>query len=82
VSVIDEILWLLRDGEWHYPKSIIENIALSKFKVRIAIGFLGEYNFIQLNKKARKIKLHPSILEFFKKLQLIEREEKIKSITL
>ena len=77
MSVIDEILWLFRDGEWHDLKEITENIALSKFKVEIAVNFLGEYDFIQLNEVAKKIRLQSSILEFFKNIQYIEREEKL-----
>ena len=76
MSVIDEILWLFRDGEWHDLKEITENIALSKFKVEIAVNFLGEYDFIQLNEEAKKIRLQSSLLEFLKNIQCIEREEK------
>lgn len=75
MSIIDEILWLIRDGEWHDLKEITEIIELSEFKLGIAVNFLGEYDFIQLNKKARKIRLQPSILEFVKHIQQIEREE-------
>jgi hypothetical protein len=77
MSVIDEVLWLLRDGEWHNLKEITENIALSKFKVEIAINFLGEYDFIQLNEKEEKIRLQPSILKFLKNIQRIEKEEQL-----
>jgi hypothetical protein len=77
MSVIDEILWLLRDGEWHDLKEITENVAWSKFKVKIAINFLGEYDFIQLNKKEEKIRLQPSILKFLENIQRIEREEQL-----
>lgn len=75
MSGIDEILWLLRNGEWHDLKEITENIELSEFKVEIAVSFLWEYGFIQLNEKARKIRLQPSMLEFVKNIQYVEREE-------
>lgn len=77
MSVIDEILWLLRDGEWDTLKEITENIALPKFKVEIAINFLGEYDFIQLNEKAEEIRLQPSILKFLKNIQRVEKEEQL-----
>ena len=54
MSVIDEILWLFRDGEWHDLKEITENLTLSKFKVETAVNFLGEYDFIQLYEEAKK----------------------------
>ena len=75
MSVIDEILWLLRNGKWYELEEIRENIALSKFKTEIAVNFLFEYNFIQLNKKTRRIRLQPSIHEFIKKIHRIEKEE-------
>lgn len=75
MSVIDEILWLLRDGEWHDLYQITENIELSEFKVEMAVNFLGKYDFIKLNEKARKIRLQPSIREFVNNIHYIEREE-------
>jgi hypothetical protein len=77
MSVIDKILWLLRDGEWDTLKEITENIALSKFKAKIAINFLGEYDFIQLNEKAEEIRLQPSMLKFLRNIQHIEKEEQL-----
>jgi hypothetical protein len=77
MSVIDEILWLLRDGEWHDLEEIKEFVSLPKFKVEIAVNFLGEYDFIQVNEKAGKVRLQPSILEFIKNIQRIEREEQL-----
>ena len=75
MSVIDEILWLLRNGKWHNLEEIRENITLSEFKAEIAVNFLSEYNFIQLNKRADRVKLQPSIVEFINKIQSIEKEE-------
>ncbi len=74
MSAFDEILWLLRDGEWYHIKDITEKVALPKVKVEIAVSFLGEYDFIQLNKKVRSVRLNPSILEFIDKIQRIEKE--------
>jgi DNA-binding transcriptional regulator GbsR (MarR family) len=75
MSVIDEVLWLLRDGEWHDVKEIRENVSLSKFRVEMVVNFLEEYNFVQLDMKVGRIRLQPSILEFINKIQLIEEEE-------
>ena len=75
MSAIDEILWLVRDGEWYHLKDIAEKIALSEVKVEIAVSFLGEYDFVQLNKKVRRVRLQPSMLEFIAEIQLIEKEE-------
>jgi len=75
MSAIDEILWLLKDGEWHDLKEITEKVALPKFKVEIVVSFLGEYDFIQLNENFRRVKLQPSILEFIEEIQCLEKEE-------
>ncbi len=74
MSAIDEILWVLKDGEWHDLKEITKKLALPKIKAEIAVSFLGEYDFIQLNKNDRRVKLQPSTLEFIKEIQRLEKE--------
>ena len=75
MSAIDDILWLLKDGEWYHLKEIAEKTAVPEVKVEIAISFLGEYNFVQLNKKIRRVRLQPAIIKFIDKIQHIEKEE-------
>ena len=75
MSAIDDILWLLKDGEWYHLKDIAEKIAVSQVKVEIAVSFLGEYNFVQLNKKGKRVRLQPAIIKFIDKIQRVEREE-------
>ncbi len=75
MSAIDNILWLLKDGEWYHLKDIAEKTAVPEVKVEIALSFLREYNFVQLNKKFRRAKLQPSIIKFIDKIQRIEKEE-------
>ena len=75
MSAIDEILWLLKDGEWHDLKEITEKVALPKFKAEIVVSFLGEYDFIQLNENVRRVKLQHSILEFIEEIQRLEKED-------
>ena len=75
MSAIDEILCLLKDGEWHDLKEITENVALPKFKAEIATSFLAEYDFIQLNENVKSVRLQPSILEFIEEIQCLEKEE-------
>jgi hypothetical protein len=71
MSTIDEILWLLKDGEWHDLDEITE-------KAEMVVSFLGEYDFIQINKDLKKVKLKPSILEFFNEIQRIEKEDALR----
>jgi hypothetical protein len=77
MSAIDEVLLLLKDGEWHDLKEITEKVALPKFKAENVVSFLSEYDFIQLNKGIRKIKLKPPMRDFFEKIQRIENKEKL-----
>jgi len=75
MSAIDEILWLLKDGEWHDLKEITKKVALPKFKAEIAVNFLGEYDFIQLNENVKRVKLQPLTLKFIEEIQRLEKEE-------
>jgi len=75
MSAIDEILCLLKDGEWHDLKEITKKVALPKSKAEMAVSFLGEYDFIQLNENIRRVKLQPSILKFIEEIQRLEKEE-------
>jgi DNA-binding IclR family transcriptional regulator len=77
MSVVDEILWLLRDGKWHNLDEIGQNTALTRYKAEMALNFLEEYDFVHLNVKENRVRLQPSIHEFIKKIQHVEREEKL-----
>jgi len=74
MSAIDEILWLLKDGGWHDSEEITKKLALPKIKAELAFSFLAEYDFIQLNKNDRRVKLQPSTLKFIKEIQHLEKE--------
>ena len=76
MSAIDEIVWLLKDGKWHDLKEVTQKAAVTQDKAEMIISFLGEYNFIQLNENVKRIKLQPSILEFFEEIQRLENAEK------
>ena len=74
MSTIDDILWLLTDGEWHDLKEIAEKAALPQTKAELVISFLGEYDFVQLKENTKKVRLQPPSLEFIKELQHLEQE--------
>jgi predicted transcriptional regulator len=74
MSAINDILWLLKDGKWHTLEEITTNLELPQTKTDLAVNFLAEYNFIQLNKTNEKAKLHPSTLEFVTEIQQLENE--------
>jgi len=77
--VTDEVLQLLRDGKWHDLRDIIKKCSKPESKVEITISFLSEYGFIEVNKKRRKARLRPLMLEFFDEIQRLEKEPVLKS---
>jgi len=77
--VTDEILQLLRDGKWHDLRDIVKKCSKPESKVEITISFLSEYGFIDVNKKGRKARLRPLMLEFFDEILRLEKEQPIKS---
>ena len=77
MSAIDEILWLLRDDKWYDLKKITEGCSSPESKVKMAIRFLWEYDFIQVNEYGRRAKLRPLMLEFLNEIQRVEKEESL-----
>lgn len=75
LPAFDEILWSLKDGKWHSLKEITEKCSLPESRVKMAVNFLWEYDFIQVNENGRKARLRPAILEFIDEIQRVEREE-------
>ena len=71
---IDEILDLLKNGEWHGVKEIADKTRLHEFKVELITSFLAQYDFLEFEKKEKKIKLSPQLLLFLKKIEGVERE--------
>ena len=70
---IDQILDLLRNGEWHEVREIVDKTRLHEFKVEVIANFLVEYDFLVFNKEEKKIKLSPQLQLFLKKIKDIER---------
>lgn len=76
--VIDEILMLLKDGNWHDLKEIAEKCSLDELKVKMIVSFLSKYDFVELDKKGRKARLRPLMLEFIEEIERIREEEAVK----
>ena len=75
---IDEILMMLKDGNWHELREIAKECSSNKLGVRIVISFLSKYDFIELDEKGRKARLRPLMLEFINEIQRFRIEEAIK----
>ena len=65
----DEIFDTLKNGEWHDFEEISEKTHLSAFKLELLTKFLGEYKFIELDKRKQRTRLTPPLLNFIKKIQ-------------
>ena len=74
MSVIDDILLLLKDGEWHDLQEIAEKVALSHTKTEVVFSFLAEYDFVQLNENTKEVKLQSPLLKFINELQRLEQK--------
>jgi hypothetical protein len=77
--VIDEILTLLRDGKWHDLNEIAKKCSTNELRLKIITSFLSEYDFIKLDKKGRKAKLHSLMLEFVNEIRPITIGETVNS---
>jgi hypothetical protein len=75
LSAIDEILGLLKDGHWHDLEEIIEKYSSTKLEAKIAVSFLREFDFIQVEGNEPKARIHPSMLNFIEEIQRVEKEE-------
>ena len=74
MTIIDDILWFLKDGKWHSIEEITEKMGLSKTKTEIALEFLTKYNFIQRRKDDAKAKLQSSTRKFIIEILKLEQE--------
>jgi len=72
--VIDEILMLLKDGNWHDLREIAEKCSSDEFRVEMIVSFLSKYDFMELDKKGRRARLCPLMLEFINEIQRIGEE--------
>ena len=73
--MINVIFNLLEDGKWHSLTEITDKSGLHEFKLEIVTSFLAEYDFIELDKTKRKVRLAVSVVDFLKKIKHIEKDE-------
>ena len=66
---IEEIMRLIKDGQWHTLEDIERQSKLPKFKTSKIVEFLANYHFIDLNSKHQKARVTPSLEKFLKENQ-------------
>jgi hypothetical protein len=70
--IIDEILTLLKDGNWHNRSELAKKYSSNGLKVKMVISFLSKFDFVELDKKGRKVRLRSLMLEFINETQHTE----------
>lgn len=75
MQAIDEILDTLHNGDWHKVTEIAKRIHTQESKIELISRFLSTYDFIEYDKKSKRIKLSNELQDFFKKITKIEQEE-------
>ena len=71
---LDKILLILKDGEWHGIQALSEYINVPQDKMAHIIGFLTEFDFIQLDDTQKKVKLQPPLFKFINELSRLKQE--------
>jgi len=66
---INEVVGLIKDGQWHTLENIINKAKLPKLKTHKILEFLANYNFINLDSEHEKAKVTPSLMKFLKENQ-------------
>ncbi len=69
---------LLKDGNWHDLREITKKCSSNELRVEMIVNFLSKYDFMELDKKGRKARLRPLMLEFIDEIQHVREEEALK----
>jgi len=80
--IIDEILTLLKDGNWHNRSELAKKYSSNGLKVKMVISFLSKFDFVELDKKGRKVKLNLLTREFIDEIHRVEEEEAMRALRL
>ena len=65
MQVMDDILTFLKSGQWYTVKDVVEGCSLPECKIGTVLKFLDEYDFLQMNPKEQKVRIHPNSKKFF-----------------
>jgi len=86
MEVLDILIEILSDGDWHSINEISIHKSLSSLsisQIQTLLNFLAEYDFIEVNQRPAydltvlivEAKLTESMLEFLRKIRWIEKLE-------
>lgn len=82
MELVNGIFDLLRDGKWHNLTEMSESSGLQDFMLEMVTDFLAEYDFVELDKSKRKVRLAESVIDFLKRIKYLERDEKQNQVKL
>ena len=72
---IDKIFEILNNGDWHRLTEVAENTGTQESKIEMISSFLSAYDFLEYDKKTKRIKLSIELQDFFEKIKEIEQKE-------
>ncbi len=61
---MSSILELLMDGKWHSLDDLLKQTGFAPDKIKTTLDFLREYDFIDYDVKAKKVKLEDRAKDF------------------
>lgn len=73
--VVDEVLALLRNGEWHGLSELADRSGLGRRKVELVVDFLCGFDFLECDRKDGRVRLSRQLLAFLRRVEDLEREE-------
>nr|MDO8133967.1 hypothetical protein [Candidatus Njordarchaeum guaymaensis] len=71
----DKIFEVLANGNWHRLTEVAEKTGTKELKVELISSFLSTYDFLEFDKKAKRIRLSTQLHSFLEKISEIELEE-------
>jgi len=72
---IDKIFEILNNGDWHRLTEVAEKTGTQESKIELISSFLSAYDFLEYDKKTKRIKLSTELQDFFEKIKEIEHKE-------
>jgi len=61
MSAIDEVVDLLKNGEWHNLQDLAENLKLDEEKLQRIIQFLKSLDLIKLDEKQQRAQINTAL---------------------
>jgi hypothetical protein len=69
LSLIDSILRVLFDDNWHSIKEVLEYLGDSEVKTVMAIRFLWRFGFIDVDENENQMKLSSPMFKFMSEIE-------------